>query len=122
MRTPGLKPMKMQMRLGARMSVSEGRWAYFDGGAYLLVWRRRFAGDAGDAGDGVPGSSASGSGLFRLLLRIGEVAVVAISPEVLLTCLNCSRLALKLAAEAMDAVVASISVLSSPCPSAIVSL
>lgn len=57
MRIPGLVPMKMAMRFGARMSVSGDRWAYVDGGAYLLDFLFFFgAGDwegvVGFVGDG----------------------------------------------------------------------
>lgn len=42
--TPGFVPTKMQIRFGVRMSVRGVRWAYLEGGAYLLGLRCFFLG------------------------------------------------------------------------------
>lgn len=93
---PGLKPTKTQMRFGSSTSVRGARCAYFEGGAYCVDVRCRFAGEL-DTERAVPGlSSFVGSGRLRLafvtvsLLTLSNATVL----RLLLGCLNRSRVLL----------------------------
>ncbi len=87
MRRPGLQPMKIRIKEGAKMSRRGGRCAYLLGGAYLLGERRFFLGgwegDGGICGVGEAGMEG-GSEAFRLgVRRLVMVVFVVVVSEVL---------------------------------------
>jgi len=64
--------MNTQIRFGERMSIRGGRWAYFEGSAYLLGVRFFFVAGAFS----VALASWSKVGLVRLDVRCGSVVFV----------------------------------------------